>query len=81
MDIMNLSFIGLMTLGFVNVITFFKGDLDSRVKFAISIFFAFAMTFVPVEFANVILEKAKEAVSVALAFSGVYKLSTKIGGN
>ena len=80
MDFANLTFVGLMTLGFVNVVGFFKAGLDSRVKIALAMVFAFVMTFVPVQFANIILEKAKIAVEVALTSSGVYKIAQKAGG-
>lgn len=81
MNVFELGFIGLMTLGFVNVVTFYKPSLDSKVKFALSVVFAFALTFVPVEFANLLLERIKEALGVALMMSGVYKISQKVGGN
>lgn len=81
MDVFELSFIGLMTLGFVNVITFYKPSLDSKIKFALSVVFAFALTFVPAEIGVAILDKAKEALGVALMMSGVYKLGQKVGGN
>jgi uncharacterized membrane protein (DUF485 family) len=80
MDLGSLTFIGLMTLGFVNVVSFYKPNLDSKIKFTLSLVFAFALTFVPVEFANVVLDKAKQAIEVALAASGTYKLAQKAGG-
>lgn len=80
-QLIGLSFIGLMTVGFVNVLTFFKPDMDSKVKFAASVVFAFALTFVPVEMGNVILEKVITALEAAAAMSGVYKLAMKAGGN
>jgi hypothetical protein len=80
MDLSSATFIGLMTLGIVNVVTFFKPDLDSKVKFALSVVAAFALTFVPAELGSVILEKAKVALEIAFAASGTYKLATKIGG-
>ena len=81
MDITNLTLIGLVALGTVNVISFFKSDLDSRIKFALSFVIAFAVTFIPVDIANIILAKAKEALEAALAASGVYKIAQKVGGN
>lgn len=81
MDLTNITLAGLAVLGFVNVITFFKPNLDNKVKFALSIVVAFAITFIPVEIGSIILEKAKLAIETALAVSGAYKLATKIGGN
>jgi hypothetical protein len=80
MDLTNLTFVGLITIGVVNVLSFYKPDMDSKVKFAISVCVAFAVTFVPVELGNIVLEKAKIAISVAFASSGAYKLVTKAGG-
>lgn len=80
MDLQTISLVGLMALGTVNVITLFKPDLDSRLKFAASFVVAFAVTFIPVEVGNIILEKAKIALEASLAFSGVYKLAQKAGG-
>ena len=75
-----MTFVGLMTVGFVNVVTFFKSDLDSRVKIGLAILFAFALTYVPNTIANDLLERAKQAIEIALTVSGAYKLSQKIGG-
>jgi hypothetical protein len=76
----NLTFVGLATLGIVNVITLFKSDLDSKYKFLISVVAAFALTFVPASLGTVLLDKMKIAVEVAFAMSGVYKLAQKAGG-
>lgn len=80
MDLTNITFIGLAVLGFVNVVGFFLPDMDSKVKFGISVVFAFALTFVPPELGNIILDKAKIAIETALAVSGTYKLAQKVGG-
>lgn len=80
MDFTGFTFIGLMTLGFVNVVTFYKPDLDSKVKFAISLVFAFVLTFVPESLGLIIFDKLKLAISIALAASGGFKLATRAGG-
>lgn len=80
-DIAQLTLGGLTAIGVVNVVTFFRPDLDSKVKFALSAVAAFAVAFVPVEIGNVVLEKAKEAVIVAFAASGIFKLAQKAGGD
>jgi hypothetical protein len=77
---MDYVIIGAMTVGFVNVITFFKPDLDSRIKIAIGVVFAFAWSYVPVEIANDLLGRLKMAFEIGLSSSGVYKLLTKAGG-
>ena len=80
MDFAGLTFAGLIAIGVVNVIGFFKPDMDSRIKFGISFIAAFAALFVPAELGNIILQKAIEAIKLAFAASGTYKLFQKMGG-
>lgn len=80
MDFTSMTFAGLATLGIVNVITFWKPGLDSKVKFAISICAALAFLFVPADIGNMLANKIKEAIEIAFAVSGTYKLATRIGG-
>lgn len=79
-NLVEASFVGLMTVGFVNVISFYYPNLDSKKKFGLSVGVAFALTFVPAELGNIILEKAKVALEVAVGASGFYKLMQKAGG-
>lgn len=81
MDFTNMTFAGLATLGVVNVIGFFKPNLDSKVKFGLSIVAALAFLFIPADLGNIIFEKLKEAITIAFAVSGSYKLAMKVGGN
>lgn len=80
MDFTDMTFVGLATLGIVNVVTLFKSDIDSRYKFIISIIAAFALTFVPESLGIMLLDKMKVALEVSFAASGTYKLAQKIGG-
>lgn len=80
MDIQTTSLAGLVAIGAVNVVTMFKPELDSRLKFAISLVVAFAVLFVPQELGNMLLEKLRLAIEVAFAASGLYKLATRAGG-
>jgi hypothetical protein len=80
MDIFNMTLVGLVALGAVNVISFFKPDMDSRVKFAISVVVAFVVAFIPPDLGNIVLDKLRLALEAALAASGTYKLFTKAGG-
>lgn len=80
MDIANLTLTGLVALGAVNVIGFFKPDLDSRIKFTASFVVAFLVAFIPVELGSLLLQNAKLALEAAFAASGVYKLFAKAGG-
>lgn len=80
MDLSNVTFIGLITVGVVNVLSFWKPNIDSRIKFAVAAGVAFGLTFVPAEISNIILDKAVQALEVAFASSGAYKLAIKAGG-
>ena len=80
MDFSNMTFVGLATLGTVNVIGFFYPKLDSKVKFGLSIAAALLFAFGPAELGNLLFDKVKLAIEVALAVSGSYKLATKVGG-
>lgn len=70
----DITFLGLIGIGAVNVITMIRPTLDSKLKFVLSALIVFIATFIPVELGNVILEKAKLAIEVAFASSGTYKL-------
>lgn len=78
MDLTNSTLAGLAVIGVVNVVAFYKPALDSKMKFAIAVATAFAITFVPVELGNIILEKLKLAIELAFATSGAYKLTQNI---
>lgn len=80
MDLTNLTLTALVAIGVVNVVTFFKPNLDSRIKFALSVVAAFSVTFIPPSLGDVILNKLKEAITVAFMASGAYKLAEKAGG-
>jgi hypothetical protein len=80
-DLSNVTLAGLMAIGVVNVLTMFKPELDSKIKFITSLIVAFAITFVPLELGSIILDHLKSAIEVAFAASGAYKIAQKVGGN
>ena len=80
MELSEITFLGLMSVGFVNVLGFLVPNLKSEIKFALSFIFAFALTFVPADMASHITQKAVQALEVALTASGAYKLAQKAGG-
>lgn len=80
MDFYSMTFAGLATLGVVNVIGLIRPTLDSKVKFGISIVAAMAFLFIPAELGSILAEKAKEAIQIAFAVSGLYKVAQKAGG-
>jgi protein-S-isoprenylcysteine O-methyltransferase Ste14 len=79
-DLINLTLVMFVGIGVVNVISFFKPNIDSRIKFVIAFVAVLAITFIPVELGSIILEKVKIALEVALASSGIYKIAQKAGG-
>lgn len=79
-DFASLTLAGLAVLGAVNVATIFKPTLSSKSKFILSLVVAFAVSFVPADFGNIILNHLKDAITVALAASGTYKIASKAGG-
>lgn len=81
MDIQSLTLAGLVTLGVVNVLTMYAPQLGSKEKFIVSFIVAFGISFVPPAIGNIVLEKAKVAIEIAFASSGVYKLAQKAGGD
>lgn len=81
LDLSNITLVGLSVIGAVNVLTFFKPDLDSRIKFLVSVVVALVIGFIPQDLGNDILQRIVSAVTAALAASGGYKLATKAGGN
>lgn len=81
MDFQSMTLAGLVAVGVVNVLTMWKPSMDSKLRFAISALAAFVVTFVPPDMGNMILEKAKDALMVAFAASGAYKIAQKTGGN
>lgn len=80
MDIASLTLASFVAIGIVNVISFFQPDMDSRLKFTLSLVAAFAVTFVPAELGNVILDHLKTALTVAFLASGTYRIAQKVGG-
>lgn len=80
MDFAGQAFVGLTTIGFINVLGFFYPQLNPKIKIATSAVFAFIMLFVPAEIGNIIFDRARIAIEIALASSGGYKIAQKIGG-
>lgn len=72
---------GLVAIGVVNVSMMFQPNLDSKIKFGLAFIAALAVSFVPPDLGNVILEKAKDALVIAFASSGIYKVAQKMGGS
>lgn len=80
-DFANLTLTGLVAFGVVNVITMFKPNIDSRLKFGISFLIALGVTFIPVEIGNILFKNVKLALEAALSASAIYKVAAKVGGS
>jgi hypothetical protein len=80
MDISTLTFVGLIAVGTVNVLSFFYPNMDSKMKFGFSFLFALGAAFIPADMGNIILNKAKLAIEAALFACGAFKLTQNAGG-
>lgn len=78
-DFQTASLALLMVIGGVNIINFFFPLTDSRIKFAVSLAIAFAVSFIPAEIGSILLEKLRDAIQIAVAASGLYKVSQVVG--
>jgi len=79
-ELLGLGLSGLFIIGAVNVATFFRPDITTKQKFALSILVAFLVSFIPAEIGNVIYDKLVFAITAAVAASGGYKIAQKVGG-
>lgn len=81
MDLTNMTLVSLAAIGTVNVISFFKPAMDSKLKWTLSFLAALAISFIPADLGNIILTHIKDAIYAAMVGSGTYKLATKVGEN
>lgn len=81
MDLTTITFPALATIGVINVITMFKPDLNSQIKFGISVLIAVAISFIPEYIQIDLLARIIEGINIAFVASGGYKVAQKIGGN
>lgn len=80
MDLTNVTLAGLIAIGVVNVLTMWKPQMDSKVKFGASLAVALIVSFIPPELGSELLDHLKTALEVAFAASGAYKVAQKVGG-
>ena len=81
MDLTNVTLVGLAAIGTVNVISFFKPGMDSKVKWFLSFLVALGISFIPADLGNILLTHIKDAIYAATVGSGLYKIATKVGEN
>lgn len=83
-DLQTIGFVALATFGSVSAVNFFK-QMDSRQNFLLSVGFALAFSFVPADLGNVIVNKIRDAVAVAVTLNGAYQflggVAKKMGSN
>lgn len=80
MDLTNITFPALATVGVVNVLTIFWPSLRSEIKFGVSVAVAIALSFIPEAIQSDLLARAIDGLNVAFVASGGYKIAQKIGG-
>ena len=84
LDLLQLGAVGLLTLGAVKSVDIFavwkNYTLGSETKWLLAVGFAFLFGFIPAEFGNFFLDKAKDALQIAVAVTGVFKLIEKMKG-
>lgn len=80
LDLGSATLAGLAVIGVVNVVTIFNPHIDSRYRFIIALIVALIVGLIPAELGNEILNRVKEAIVVAFASSGAYKIAVKAGG-
>ena len=82
MDIQSMSFVALITFGAVSAVNYWK-KLDSQMNLMLSVVIAIALSFVPADLGNLIANKIKEAVAIAIGLNGLYQglggIAKKVG--
>lgn len=81
MDLTNVTLVGIAAIGTVNVISFFKPTMDSKLKWFLSFLVALTISFIPADLGSILLTHVKDAIYAATVGSGLYKIATKIGEN
>jgi hypothetical protein len=83
LDIQNIGFVAMFSFGSVAAINF-KWKLSSGYNFLLCVAFAIAFGFVPADLGNVILNKVRDGIAIAVSLNGVYQAlgntAKKIGG-
>lgn len=75
-DITTAGFILLSTFGAVSAVNFWKKQ-TTQWNFILSVLFAFLFGFVPADLGNLIANKIKDAIAIAVTLNGAYQF---IGG-
>lgn len=79
-DLQSATLAMLAVVGAVNVLTIFRPYSSSQEKFILSVVVALVISFIPADLNNLILNKLKDALTLAFTGSGAYKIAQKAGG-
>lgn len=72
-DIAKLGAVGIMAFGAVYFTTQFKSDLSPKQKILLHFVYFLIFSFVPVDFANMIANKIRDAIAGTLLVAGSYQ--------
>ena len=72
---------GVVAFGAVGVISHFKKDLTTEMKLGLLFVTAFLVGFVPADLGDVLFNRVKEAVGIALGIHATWTVAKKVGGN
>lgn len=81
MDVANLTLTGLLVVGVVNIFSYYRPTASSTEKWVVAFVVALGAGYIPVQMANEIAQRIKEAIEIVLVSSGGYKIAMKAGGN
>ena len=76
-DVQSASFLMLASFGSVYAVNLYR-KFDSKTNLLISFLFAFAYSFVPADFGNVIANHVKDAYATAMTICGAYQFGSGI---
>jgi len=82
-QIVSLGYVALITFGVVWIVSKvaekrFKIELDSDTKFGLSVVVAIAVSFIPADLGNEIVNRIRDGFGVATGIAGFYQMSSKI---
>lgn len=77
-DIFKLGAVGIMAFGAVYVTMQFKSDMSAKQKMLAHFVFFLLFSFVPLDFANMIANKIRDAIAGTLLVAGFYQGSKDI---
>lgn len=78
-DLVSMGYVGAITFGLTWIVDLLIPQvLTSKQKFLLSVIIAIAVSFVPADMGNFIVNKLRDGLAVASAIAGVYQFSAKV---